>query len=382
MRMLIALAVLFSAAPPAFGGTDRDPEFDTRVRQGIEYVYNLEFEQAEREFAELVRLKPEHPAGPFFQAMVLWWRILIDIDNDRYDDRFHDALDGVVDLCDRILEKDERDVTALFFKGGAIGFKGRLNAHRSEWLAAANAGRKALPLVQTASALDPANYDIRLGSGIYNYYAEVVPREYPFVKPLLVFVPRGDKALGIRQLTDASERGKYADIEATYFLMQIYFQFEKNYPKAMDLALRLHTRFPRNPLFHRYLGRTSVSLGQWPQAEAAFDSVSARAQRAERGYGAAAEREAEYYLGLARMNRREFQPALVHFYRCDELSRTLDTEEPSAFMILTNLKVGMIYDLQEKRDLARKQYRKVLAMREYKDSYRQAEQYLKTPYVQ
>ncbi len=50
-------------------------------------------------------------------------------------------------------------------------------------------------------------------------------------------------------------------------------------------------------------------------------------------------------------------------------------------MVLTNLKVGNIYDLQSRRDLAMAQYRKVLDMTEYKDSHKQAEQFLKAPFV-
>jgi len=54
-------------------------------------VYNLEFENAEKEFQELIRQRPGDPAGYFFLAMVRWWMIMIDIDNERYDGEFYDA---------------------------------------------------------------------------------------------------------------------------------------------------------------------------------------------------------------------------------------------------------------------------------------------------
>jgi tetratricopeptide (TPR) repeat protein len=329
-----------------------------------------------------VELKPEHPAGHFFLAMVQWWKILIDIENEEHDDKFHESLDRVIDLCDKMLRRNENDVTALFFKGGAIGFQGRLETHRSQWLAAANAGRKALPIVQQAAALDPGNHDIQLGMGIYNYYAEVVPREYPFVKPLLMFVPSGDRLKGIEQLRLASEKGKYASIEATYFLMQIYYQFEKNYTLALELGRRLHERFPNNMLFHRYLGRCLVSTSSWAEVQQVFGDIAARARRGQRGYTPSIEREAAYYLGLCEMNNRLYDAALRHFYRCDELSRGLDRDEPSGFMVMANLKAGNIYDVQGKRTLAVEQYRKVLEMKEYLGSRRLAEQFIQTPFMQ
>ncbi len=381
-RLLIAALLTLALTAPIRSQTSEEIQFDADAQQGIEHVYNLEFEKAELEFGHMVLLKPHHPAGHFFLAMILWWKIQIDIDNQEYDRGFLDSLDNVITICDSMLDINKNDVTAIFFKGGAIGFEGRLKFHRGDLLGAANAGRKALPLVQTASDLDPHNYDVLLGSGIYNYYAEVIPQEYPLLKPLLLFIPPGDKKKGIEQLTLTSEKAKYASIEATYFLIQLYYYYEKDYTKALDLAIKLHSRFPDNILFHRYLGRCYVAANNWPMADQVFADIVARVHRAQRGYNTNAEREAEYYLGTDAMNMRSFDAALQHYFRCDELSRTLDKDGPSGFMVMANLKVGMVYDLQTKRELAERQYNKVLAMREYKDSHVQAEQYLKQPYVQ
>jgi hypothetical protein len=372
LLLVSALSMSFAQMPSA--------DFDAKVKKGIEQVYNLEFENADKTFGELAQAQPNHPAGHFFLAMVTWWRILIDIENEQYDEQFFDALDHVIDLCDDLLDKNENDVTALFFKGGAIGFKGRLKAHRSSWFDAANAGRKALPIVQDAYALDPKNHDILLGTGIYNYYAEVIPNEYPFVKPLLLFVPPGDKAKGLQQIKSAAEKGKYANIESTYFLMQIYYHYEKDYQKALDLALSLTTRFPNNMLFHKYLGRCYVVLGNWQKVHEVWHEIAARCKRSQRGYGTNVEREAEYYLGLYDMNVSALESALKHFFRCDELSRKIDKDGPSGFMVLANIKVGNIYDALAKRDLAVASYKKVLAMREYKDSHSQAQSFISSPY--
>jgi len=376
------LSFLFMSVSIAESQSLGDKVLEERARRGIDEVYNLDFEEAEKEFNEIIRQRSKDPAGYAFLAIVDWWRILIDMDDTQYDERFYNQLDRVIDLCDEILEKDETDVNALFFKGGAIGFEGRLKFHRDDWLAAANAGRKALPIVQAASLHDRKNYDIMLGNGIYNYYAEVLPEEYPLVKPLLLFVPRGDRKKGIEQLKTAWEKGKYASVEAGYFLMQIYYTYEKDYVNALSIAEQLHSRFPNNMLFHRYLGRCCVSLGNWPKVGQIFSDISSRVQKNQRGYGPSSDREAEYYLGLCDMNARRYESALKHLYRCDELSRNLDKKETSGFMAMANLKIGMAYDALAKRDLAVMQYQKVLAMNEYQDSHKQAEKFVKTPFAQ
>jgi tetratricopeptide (TPR) repeat protein len=359
-----------------------DTAFDAVAKRGIDEVYNLEFERADSDFTQLVRLNPNRPVGHFFSAMVLWWRIMIDLDNEQYDNEFFTALDNVIEMCDSILDKNENDVDAIFFKGGAIGFKGRLKFHRDDYLAAANAGRKALPLVQEAIDLAPRNYDILLGAGMYNYYADVIPQEYPFLKPVLLFIPPGDKKKGIEQLKLASQKGRYASVEAAYFLMQLYFYYEKDYTQALEIARRLHDRYPNNMLFHKFLGRCYVLTNNWQMVHQAFGDVVARVQMGQRGYNAVAEREAEYYLGQYDMNVRQFDNALNHFFRCDELSRTLDRSGPSGFMVMSNVRIGNVFDMQGKRAFAIKQYQKVSAWKDYKGSVSMAEQFIKTPYAQ
>jgi tetratricopeptide (TPR) repeat protein len=380
-RLAIAAALLWLA--PSHGSAQwiGDSDLESHIRRGIEFVYNLSFDSARLEFKQVVRSYPDHPAGHFFLATVEWWNILIDIDNTSNDEKFLSLLDNVIVLCDQRLDKDEHDVAAMFFKGGALGFQGRLYGNREDWVKAANAGRQALSIVQQAHKLAPENNDILLGIGIYNYYAEVVPEKYPFVKPLMVFFPKGDKQKGINQLRTASEKAGYADIEATYFLLQLFQNFEGRFPEALSLALRLNKRFPRNPMFHRYVGRCYASMGQWDDMQKTFLEITGRVREHRLGYTSAVEREATYYAGLYEFNRGKYDDALTHFYRCDELSRTLDKEQRSGFWVLALLRMGMIYDIQGKRSAAIEQYNKVMEMPDYGDAHDQARRYLKTAYA-
>jgi tetratricopeptide (TPR) repeat protein len=356
-----------------------DPELESHAHRGIEFVYNLSFDSARAEFQQIARRKPDHPAGFFFLAMVDWWKIVTDIGNTSNDDRFLSELDRVIDLCDKRLDRDSRDTAALFFKGGALGFRGRLHGNREDWLQAANDGRSALPIVEEAYKLAPDNSDVLLGMGVYHYYAAVIPDQYPVVKPLMIFFPKGNKTLGLRELQQAAAKARYADIEATYFLVQVLQNFEKRPAEALPLALRLHARFPDNPIFHRYVGRCYAAMGAMDSSAKTFAEVLRKTGAKMRGYDKIAEREARYYLGIDEMNRENFGRALDHFYKADELSRGID-KDPSGFMAMTNLKIGCIYDIQKKRGLALEQYRKVLAIPDFQGSHDLADRYLKSPY--
>jgi hypothetical protein len=376
---LVILLLFFVMAPVKSQWID-DPAVDARVQHGIDFIYNIEFEKADKEFAEVIHLKPDHPAGYFFQAMTEWWRILSNFDDESHDKKFLAMLENVVAICDNRLDKNENDVTALFFKGGAVGFKGRLRANRGAWLLAANDGLVALPVMRKANKLEPENYDVLLGMGIYNYYADLVPSQYPVVKPLMLFLPGGDKKKGLEQLELAATKARYAKVEAMYFLLQTYFAYEKQYVRALELARELHARYPRNPLFHRMYGRCYVSLGYWAEAFQVFNEVEERYRNHQAGYDDYDVREAYYYIGRHLFLASRFDDALKNLYRCDEISRKVDKSGSSGFMSMANLTIGMIYDLQMKRGSALAQYQKVLLMKEYENTYKEARRFMEKPY--
>jgi tetratricopeptide (TPR) repeat protein len=378
--ILLVLVILF-AVSIARSQWIEDRVIDQRVQHGIDEIYNFEFDKADADISEVIKLCPDHPVGYFFRAMIQWERIISKFDDESQDEKLYKLLDVVVDLCEKRLDENPEDVAAMFFKGGAVGFRGRLRANRGKWLRAANDGMVALPLVRKAYELEPNNYDVLLGIGIYNYYAAVIPGRYPFVKPAMIFFPSGDRKKGLEQLRQASLHAKYAQVEATYFLMQNYFTYEKDYTSALDLARKLHEKYPNNSMFYRYLGRCLVITGYLGEANDIFIDIINRYTRQQLGYDMYDAREAYYYIGKFEFLAGRFDSALKNLYACDEISRKLDKEESSGFMSLANLLVGMIYDAQGKRQDAIQQYKKVLAMKEYENSYQDAKKYLQQPYT-
>ncbi len=347
---------------------------DERIETGIKQIYNIEFEVAEKTFRSILTDYPENPAGRFFLAMVDWWKILLDIDNESYDQLFFQKIEDVIFHCDKILEKDKRNIDALFFKGGAIGFRGRLRALRDSWLKAADDGREALPIVEYASKLDPTNLDVQLGFGIYNYYAAVIPEQYPFIKPLMIFFPKGDKEKGISQLKETALKGKYAKFESQYFLMTLYFNYENNFEEAYKYAANLTSLFPKNPSFQRWLGRIYARLGNWKNADSVFSNYLQKADSGFYGFNFPfGLRESNYYVAVHLKNEQLLDSSKYHFQKCIEISEKIDKDEDSGFKINSTIYLAQI--AEEKKDIKSSidYYRKVLKMRNWNNSHQLAE---------
>lgn len=375
MKKVLLLIVLFASL-----GFARGKEFDSTVAKGIRQIYNIKFTEAENTFRKLMADYPNEPAGRFFLAMVDWWKILLDLDVETYDDIFYQKLEDVIYFCDKILDKDKNDVEALFFKGGSIGFRGRLRAIRESWIKAADDGREALPIVEHASKLDPKNLDVQLGFGIYNYYASVIPDKYPMVKPLMLFFPSGDKAKGLEQLYNTAMNGKYAKYEARYFLMTLYYQFENNPYKADEFAKMLNEDFPDNPNFERWRGRISVKRGDYYMASDIFKDVMDKFHKKYPGYDAKSAREATYYIAVHNRNMNKLDTARIVFEDCVKYCKETDKKEESGFQINAILYLGMLNDVLGRRDEAEKYYKQLLDMRDYGESRKKAKQYLENPY--
>ena len=92
-------------------------------------------------------------------------------------------------------------------------------------------------------------------------------------------------------------------------------------------------------------------------------------------------REAYYYIGRHLFLAGRFDEALQDLLRCDEVSRRIDKNGSSGFLSMTNLMIGMIYDVQKKRGSALAQYQKVLEMKEYESTHKEAHRYTEKPYT-
>jgi tetratricopeptide (TPR) repeat protein len=354
--------------------------FDSSVTRGIHQIYSLDFQNAEGTFRKLISDYPGSPAGRFFLATIDWWKILIDLDNEEYDDLFFQKLEDVIFQCDKILENEPDNVNALFFKGGAIGFRGRLRAIRESWLKAADDGREALPIVQRAAKLEPNNKDVELGFGLYNYYAAVIPEEFPLVKPLMIFFPSGDKAQGINQLNDVAYNGKYSKFEAQYFLMTLYSSNENNPYKADEYAQMLLKEFPNNSVFLRWKARIAVQRGATMDYFTRYKDIYARSERKEFGYNEKTRRESLYYLGLYYKTISRADSALICFQQCAALSKIVDKKEETGFLVNATLFAGMMSDALGKREDAVSLYNQVLDLKKFGTSRESAKLYLQNPY--
>lgn len=376
MKTLIFLLILFITSNYAQISILSE-EADSLVINGSNYIYNVQFDSAHNEFEKLITLYPKHPAGYFLDAMVSWWKITIHRNDAAFEGEFLKKIERVIDKCDDILEDKPKDITALFFKGGALGYRARYYGEKEDWFDAASDGKTAYDIMNECHKTAPGNHDIMLGTGIYNYFAAVFPEQFPLAKPLMTFLPPADKQLGLYQLKAAAYEARYSNVEAMVVLMQAYYTFEKDYNNAFLWIEKLHIKYPNNPYFHRYYARCMNKFGKWDELETEWREIIKRSIARMEGYNNKTALEGLYYVGIALQRKGKQEDAIKYFKKTMEVADFID-EEDKGFYLSAQYKLGYSYEMLKDYKKAKEVYKQCLKDDDYDDTHARAKQRLES----
>lgn len=341
-----------SAHPPA-GVINQD------VVRGIELLYDLEFEEAERIFSRIVSEKPLKPVGYFYMAMVSWSRLSFGFWDAETLKEYVDRIDLTISVARQRIENREADSFDYFFLGGALGFKGRFELMRHNWFSSYLLAYDGIQALRTCRKMDPSNVDVLLGLGIYDYYTAKLSGVMKFLTYLFLY--KGDKDEGLRKLEKAAEHAVYSGIESKSMLLHIYLFMEEDFQKALPFALELGKKFRNNPRYKYLEGIVYIRAGQDAKYADVLNFIrdESRRQKSE----AKAQRWARQALYLeASYHLFRNQPEQARAKLDAILAQSNPAADP-AMAAWPRLKRGMSYDLEGKRDKALEIYRSILTMK-------------------
>jgi tetratricopeptide (TPR) repeat protein len=300
-------AALLTAGTLLAEGRGTSPT-DLRGVDGLLRAYDsileARFDQVEPELRKACGPAPRE-ACEVLSATALWWRIQLDPHSRAFDPEFSAAIETAIASTEAWAARDPESAEAWFYMGGAYAARVQWRVLRGEKLAAARDGKQILKALEHALELDPALDDAYFGMGMYKYYADVAPAAARMLR-FLLFLPGGDKEVGLEQMLRARSRGKLLQGEADYQLSIIYLWYEGQTARAIHLLETLHDQYPGNPLFRAQIAQiqdgyqhdVTASLETWREALAA-----AREQRSNAPVLA----EAQARLEIARLLDRLYQ---------------------------------------------------------------------------
>jgi tetratricopeptide (TPR) repeat protein len=336
-----------------------DVNVQLECNQALNDLYNFKFPEAEVKFNSLKTAYGWHPLPYFLMGLIEWWKIMPNTNDTSHDDEFLAYMDTTIQVAERLHnEFPAYRAEASFFLAAAYGFKGRLysDEERKQWRKAASAGKDALDYLEESKVAQHLTPELLFGDALYNYFSVWVPENYPALKPILWFFPKGDKALGLKQLKEVSYNAFYTRTEAMVWLMRILNSYENDQFQALSISKYLYEEYPDNPFFHRYYARMLYSLGRYNEAEPVCKTILTRIDSGMVGYEATSGRYAAFFLGQIYEARKNYDVAKDYYDRCVRYAETIGATD-TGYYLYSLIALGEISERQGNKKEAKRYFK-------------------------
>ena len=270
-----------TAAPKGQVASSLPAGVEAILRSGLKSLHEGLYGRAEDSFREAARAVPEDPAPPLFLAFAFWWRMIQDRNDRALDDVFLAAAERTVALGEHRLEATPEDVRILTCVGTVHILRSQVEGIRRNIFKAAQEARRGRKALDAVLEIDPTNRDALFGLGAYNYYTTKLPG----LARGLLFMSKGDAALGLEQLRTLAAADAYFSTDARLLLALICgSRDERCYTDALGQLQAALAADPGSPLLLGSLGEIKMRLGYYAEAASAFEEAfaSATGESAER----------------------------------------------------------------------------------------------------
>ena len=247
---------------------------DALLDRGYNEMYNLQFAEAHKTFAEFEKANPADPLGPvsdaaadlfseFDRLHILQPQFFVTdtgfldfhrLPADPAVKKHFDAdLDRTKLLAAAALEKSPDDIQARFASSLRYGLKADyLALIEKKNLQALNEIKTGREEAQKVLAADPQYYDAYIAGGIENYLLSLKPAPVRWF--LGISGAQTDKQTGIRDLRLVADQGHYL-LPFARLLLAIAALRDGDRAQARSLLTWLSEHFPKNTLYQQELAK-------------------------------------------------------------------------------------------------------------------------------
>ncbi len=413
MKCVGALILLLAAT---FGVTAQQPSspwltdaerarFEELRRSGLDALYNIDYDKAQRDFKEIVQLFPNHPGGYQLLAARVWIKTLYEsrrlqvslYSNESFYTNGDDKVDPKIvtefrnltreakRLAEAKLKQEPKNIEALDFLANTEGLKASFEeAVERRHFAALRDGNDAVSHHREVLKLDPKYIDAQITIGLYEYVVGSLPLPVKILAGATGY--RGSKKRGLAMLEQVAKEGRWSQDDAKTVLVLLYTR-EKRFAEVVKLTRELSAKYPRNYLLKLETADALVSLASVKRKEkdlagavqaekeafATFDEVLR--DRSVRDSAVRALDLIHFKYGEALLMAGYNDRAAKEFLAATKVDRA-----EAGLVTMAHLYAARSYDVAGKRDEALAQYKEVLARPNVYDAHDEAKKGLRQAY--
>ena len=287
--------------PPTLDAARDGPSPSVLDREGVQFLFDYDFADADRVYRRFSEEFPDHPFGPYNRAAVVWTRLAQRSggmrgsahQGDRYWTQtrkpeaspediasFGRFAEEALARAERALESAPGDLEVRYYRGATEALQSgwKIVVERS-YLGGARLIRRAVGRHRDILEADPGFADAYAVPGAWDYGVATLPRALRALA--FLFGVRGNRDRGLDWVEKTAREGHRARWGALWTLT-VLLQREKRFDEALAALGTLRRRFPRNPDYPLEEAAVLVSLKDYA---AARDAAEEFLRRREAGFG-------------------------------------------------------------------------------------------------
>ncbi|HEV7348678.1 ABC transporter substrate-binding protein [Telluribacter sp.] len=365
----IFLLTFFFSTSPTQAQLLTDPAGIRLIQQGIDHIYNYEFEEATRVGQQVKARYPNHPVGYMLKAFQMYWQYLPIQTNKAKAQEYQNTLNQCLVAVEKQYGKESTNPEAVFFTMAAHGYRALMFNYQKELIKAATEAQSAYSAMMNGMKLTDRNPEFYFTTGMYNYYVEVYPNDHPIVKPIMVFFKNGNKPLGLKQVDTATRVGVITRAEACYYLAHIYLEHESQPERALAYSSKLNSWYPQNPVYKILHTEALLLAGRYAEAT---DDVNYLKRYSSGFYPIAW----HTFQGILE-EKKEKDDAQAQREYLAALRTPYDEQFTREYHAMAFAGLARIADRAGNKAQAKSYYKKCLEVAQYKSQIREAKAYLK-----
>lgn len=365
------------------------------VEQGYDHFYNLEYPECIADFQQAIAQNPSDSSLHNHLAQAIVFREMfrdgaleseLVSGNNSFLRRpklnpapetekwFLGELAKAMDLAQARLKARPDDIAALYDLGISYGLRSDYYwVVKKDWRNSLKDATAARRQHNRITQLQPSNVDARLVEGLHDYIIGSLPWTWRTLGFLVGI--HGDKEQGIRIVQDVAAHGTDNRVDADIFLGALYRR-ENQTRKAVPIVQDLIRRFPRNYLLRLELSQMYSMAGDSANGLEAVREVARLKTMHAPGYDRVPWEKIYFQEGTIEFWYNDLNDALENMRKVTAAAQDVDLNTG----VSAYLRMGQIYDLTHRRQLALDAYRKAIAYAPDAEAAQESRKYLSTPY--
>lgn len=284
--------------------------------QASHHIYSNSFQMARTLIDNHIQKNPEDPSGYLLRGISNEWFQVVHNKGKSLEGAIRSDYKRAEELAEEQLKKDSSNLDKKMMVGNTLMYLAKKHLDEGKKFRAGSVLKKAKKIMEDVVAKEPENKQAYFAIGLFNYFADNVPRGLKWLAALLGF--RGDREKGLYYIQKAATADSVMQGDAKYMLVYIYSRKEADYVKALVYAEDLYRQYPKNPIFLFNLSEMQMHNKKDNEARQGFarflDYCATRKSACEQKYRYLA----NFFITKSYMNQKNYEMAKRYISKANE----------------------------------------------------------------